>query len=84
MQTKLTLRLEKRLIEQAKMIARQQNKSLSQIVLDPNPAAHSPLLTTYHRLRDHCSASCAAQISLNRTIGHIQSQSINSFAWIGG
>jgi hypothetical protein len=32
MQTKLTLRLEKRLIEQAKVIARQQNKSLSQIV----------------------------------------------------
>jgi hypothetical protein len=32
MQTKLTLRLEKHLIEQAKAIARQQNKSLSQIV----------------------------------------------------
>lgn len=32
MQTKLTLRLEKRLIEQAKVIARQQNKSLSQVV----------------------------------------------------
>jgi hypothetical protein len=32
MQTKLTLRLEKRLIEQAKLFARQRNKSLSQVV----------------------------------------------------
>lgn len=34
MQTKLTLRLESELIEQAKIHARQQGKSLSQIVAD--------------------------------------------------
>jgi hypothetical protein len=32
MQTKLTLRLEKTLIEQAKLLAQRQNKSLSQLV----------------------------------------------------
>ncbi|RIK41326.1 MAG: antitoxin [Chloroflexi bacterium] len=34
MQTKLTLRLDKRLIDQAKHYARQRNRSLSQIVED--------------------------------------------------
>jgi hypothetical protein len=34
MQTKLTLRLDKRLIEQAKHYARQRNRSLSQVVED--------------------------------------------------
>lgn len=34
MQTKLTLRLERKLIEQAKIHANQQGKSLSQIVAD--------------------------------------------------